>query len=293
MKVNMLEPIGFCYGVTNAIKLAINIKQDNKNKNVYIFGYLIHNEVVIDELTKEGIISIDTTKINDKEEYLKRFNSNDVVIFTAHGVNNRYIEILNKNHVTNYETTCSYVTMTHEEILTALHDNKEVIYIGKGTHQETLASMSLSNHNLYLYDLDQASFDYSKVKTDNPVVLNQTTLSILELKSIHEEIKKHFKKATFIDEICKNTTLRQTNLLKDDSKPDLVLVVGSKLSNNTDKLYEIAKKKYSFAKVYKVNYLEDVEKIDLTNIKETLLTSGTSASLKTIYSIKNYLEGIN
>lgn len=293
MKVNMLEPIGFCCGVTNAIKLVINIKQNNINKNIYIFGYLIHNEVVINKLAKEGITSIDTTKISDKEEYLKRFNSNDIVVFTAHGVNHKYIEILNKNHVTNYETTCSYVTMTHKEILIALHDNKEIIYIGKGTHQETIASMSLSNHNLYLYDLDHPSFDYSKLKTDNPIVLNQTTLSILELKSIHEEIKKKYKNATFINEICKNATLRQTNLLKDDSKPDLVLVIGSKLSNNTDKLYEIAKNKYLLAKVYKVNYLEDINKIDLTNIKETLLTSGTSASLKTIYSIKNYLEKIN
>lgn len=290
MNVKVLTPIGLCYGVINAINIAKSARNTYKDKNIYVFGMLIHNEVIIKELEALNIKTIDTTKIINKEEYLRRFSKNDVVIFTAHGTLERYKKILEEKGVAYLDTACHFVNDTHKEILKAINNNKEVIYIGKGSHPETIASLSLSDKNLYLFDLDKDTFDYSKIKSDNPVVLNQTTLSILSIEKIYQEIKQHFKNATLLNEICSTTTIRQQNLINDDSSPDLVLIIGSEKSSNTDKLYAIACNKYKNVLVKKVNYLADVKALNLKDVNNVLVTSGTSAAKHTIDEIITYLK---
>ena len=221
MAITLLKPIGHCFGVLKAIEIAKKTKEQYKDKNVYVFGLLVHNEEVVKELDKLGIKTIEMNEDNALE-LLNKFTPNDVVIFTAHGHPQVYEDILNKNNVTYVDATCSKV----KDCFNVIKQAEEVIYIGKNHHPETVAALTM-NPNAHLYDISGAPFDYSQLKSDHPLVINQTTLSFLELEQIHAEIKNKLPRATFYDEICNATLLRQQAIkdLKDDV--DTIIIVGS------------------------------------------------------------------
>ena len=283
--IKLLKPIAHCYGVINAINLAKRVASEYKDKNIYVFGLLVHNEEVTKELDSYGIKTIDLTNKNPLE-VLKKFTNRDIVIFTAHGHPDVYEDILSIKGVTYFDATCPKV----KECFNAIRNSKETIYIGKRNHPEANAALT-QNDNVLFYDINE-KFDYSKVKTDNPLIINQTTLSFLELEDIHREIKDNIKNPNIIDEICDATLLRQKaiNELGDDI--DTIIIVGSKKSSNTMKLYEVAKKKHLNKAIYLLENIEDCKKIDI-KYKNAVIASGTSTPLNTINQIKEYLEERN
>lgn len=284
MNITYLKPIGYCFGVINAINESLKIKKQYPNKNIYVFGELVHNKDVIKLLNNNGIITLNVQ--NNELDLLNSFTEKDIVIFTAHGHNKKFEEILNNNKITFFDTTCKNVSSIFKIINQNL--DRGVIYIGKKDHPETKAALSISNKVL-LYDLKD-KINYDEVQFKNPIVLNQTTLSFIELKSIHEELKEHIKNIEIIDEVCPVTRIRQESIINLAKKYDLIIIVGASNSSNTNKLYELALKYHSHAKIIKVNNVEEVRSLDLSNYKETCLASGTSTPLTTINDIKDYLE---
>ena len=289
MKVYELKPFGYCYGVMNALELIRTVKDKHLDKNVYVFGMLVHNNDVVKYLNGIDVITIDTSKI-DKEERLNQFSSDDVVVFTAHGHDYKLEEILKKNNVIYYDATCKNV-LKNLELIKAHTKNKQVIYIGKKNHPETEAALAISN-KVVLYDIKD-DIDYSLIKDNDPLICNQTTLSFLEIKDIHLDILSHFPKARLEDEICSSTRVRQENIYNFKGEVDLVLIIGSIQSSNTDKLYQIAKNKFLDSKVIKVENLNELKNYDLYKYHSALITSGTSTPLQSILEIKEYLGGIN
>ena len=231
---------------------------------------------------------IKTIEMNEDTaiELLNKFTSNDVVIFTAHGHPEIYEDILKKNNVTYVDATCKKV----KECFNAIKEAKEVIYIGKNHHPETVAALTM-NKNAYLYDISSGSFNYDNLKTDNPLVINQTTLSFLELDAIHKEIKNKLPNAIFYDEICDATLLRQKAIQKIDNNIDTIIIVGSKRSSNTMKLYDIANKMHTDKQIILVNNVDELKEYKLDN-KNVAITSGTSTSIEAINHIKNYLSSL-
>ena len=223
MEVIELKPYGYCYGVTNAIKIIEQVKNKHLDKNVYVFGMLVHNNDVVKYLESKNILTIDTTKIN-KLERLREFTSDDVVVFTAHGHIKEYENILKDNDVIYYDATCKKV-LKNMQLIKEYSKDYKIIYIGKMNHPETEACLSISD-NIILYDINNG-MDYSRVNEDKVVVTNQTTLSLLEIDRIHQDIKNRYPNAIFIDEICSQTRVRQVNILNSKENPDLVLVIGS------------------------------------------------------------------
>ena len=145
------------------------------------------------------------------------------------------------------------------------------------------------NPHAYLYDISSGSFDYSQLKSDHPLVINQTTLSFLELDSIHQEIKNKLPRAIFNDEICTATLLRQKAIkeLKDDV--DTVIIVGSKKSSNTMKLYDLAKKLHPSKQTVLVNNVDELKELNL-KFNNAVIASGTSTSIEIIDVIKDYIS---
>ena len=283
--VSLLKPIGHCFGVIKAIEIAQEVKKKHSDKNVYVFGLLVHNEEVVKELEKIGIKTVEFDQ-NNALDILSKFTKDDVVIFTAHGHPLSYEEVLKKNNVTFYDATCSKV----KDCFNVIKDAKEVIYIGKEGHPETVAALTM-NPNAHLYDINNG-IDYSLIKSEDPLVINQTTLSFLELERIHQEIRNKLPRAIFNEEICNATLLRQQAVkeLKDDI--DTVIVVGSKKSSNTMKLYEIAIKEHPDKQSVLVNSLEELKPLHL-KFKNAAILSGTSTPYETIAKIKEYLETID
>ena len=285
MAVTLLKPIGHCFGVLKAIEIAKETKEKHKDKNVYVFGLLVHNEEVVKELENNGIKTIEMNEENALD-LLNKFNKNDVVIFTAHGHPEAYENVLKNNGVTFVDATCKRVKDCFKVIKSA----EEVIYIGKSHHPETVAALTM-NKNTHLYDIS-GGFDYSSLKTDRPLVINQTTLSFLELGNIHQEIRSKLPHAIFYDEICDATLLRQRAIMKNDDDIDAIVIVGSKRSSNTMKLFDIAKSIHPNKQTILVNNVEELEQYRFEN-KNVAIASGTSTSINTINKIKKYLEKQN
>ena len=278
--ITMLKPIGHCFGVLKAIEIAIATKEKYKDKNVYVFGLLVHNEEVVKSLENEGIKTIEMNEENALD-LLNKFNKNDVVIFTAHGHPEAYENILKNNGVTYVDATCKKV----KDCFNVIKDAEEVIYIGKSHHPETVAALTM-NKNTHLYDIT-SGLNFNELKGNHPLVINQTTLSFLELENIHQDIKNRLPHAIFYDEICDATLLRQRAIEKIGDDIDTIIIVGSKRSSNTMKLYDIAKSKHADKQIILVNNVEELKQYQLG--KNIALASGTSTSIETINSIKNYL----
>lgn len=284
MKVSLIKPIGHCFGVVSATKLAKEVAKENKDKNIYIFGSLVHNESVIEELKKINITSIDFTKEN-AYEILSGFSSDDIVIFSAHGHDEKYENFLKEKGILFYDATCQKVKRAFELIKKA----DEVIYIGKKNHPESNAALTMNN-KCHFYDVN-GDFDFSTLESDKPIVINQTTLSFLELKDIHLKILNNVPNAIIVDEICDATLLRQKAILNITHDVDLVLVVGSKKSSNTQKLFEVAKSYHKDKKVIFVENIKDLERIS-NSYKHAIIASGTSTPLNIIDDIKRFLEDL-
>lgn len=285
MEVKIFEPISFCFGVKRAIELVNKIREEYPYNNIYLFGELIHNKSVMDELALKGIKVIEFSK-NSAEIQLNTFKAGDIVIFSAHGHDKNYEKILIKNGVKYFDSTCPIVKVNLNRISKA---NGDVIFVGKEGHPETLASLS-KGKNVYLYDIN-SKFDYSQIKSEQVYVMNQTTLSIFELKRIFKDIKEHFQNAIFTDEICNESRIRQENIASISDDYDLVIVIGDKNSLNTTKLYDIANKNKN-RKNYLVSNLDEVKTIDLSQHKKVALFSGTCCPKYIIDEIYEYLRGI-
>ena len=281
--VTLLKPIGHCFGVLKAIEIAKKTKEKYKDKNIYVFGLLVHNEEVVKDLENNDIKTIEMNE-DTAIDLLNKFTPDDVVIFSAHGHPLIYEEILNNNHVTFVDATCTRV----QDCFTIIKNAHEVIYIGKSHHPETVAALTM-NKNTYLYDINNQNFDYASIKSNNPLVINQTTLSFLELKEIHEDIKNHLPHALFHDEICNATYLRQQAISSLGDDIDTLIIVGSQKSSNTMKLYEIAKKLHPSKQILLIKNVDELKDINPL-YKNVAIASGTSTSYQTIAKIEEYLK---
>ena len=272
MKVDIIEPSSYCFGVKRAIDLVTKICDENKGQNIYLFGELIHNKEAMKPLIDRGVKVLNFTK-NTAESLLNSFHKNEIVVFSAHGHAKKYEEILLKNGVKFYDATCPIVNLNLQRI----KDSKdEIIFVGKNGHPETMASLAAKD-NVHLYDINN-EFDYSVIKSGSVFVTNQTTLSFIELENIFKG-----------DEICNASRVRQEKISSLDSKYDLVLIIGDKTSSNTTKLFDISSKNDSHA-TYFVSNLDEVKKTDLSKYHYCAIFSGTSCPKSLINTIKDYLE---
>lgn len=286
MEITVVEPQGYCAGVTNAINIALKARKDYPDRDVIVIGMLVHNQEVVSELGKAGISTFyDPNKTS--EEMLKFIKSGSVVIFSAHGHDSKLDEIAKAKGLIVYDTTCPKVKNNLELIKKELSENHQVIYIGHKNHPEALAALSISK-NVIFYDM-KMGVKYSLIKDKNPLVINQTTLNILAIQEIYEDIKKHITNARVLDEICNTTRLRQEAVqnLKD---VDLIIIVGDNNSSNTRRLYEIASISHPDSVSILISKLDELDEELLSGISHVAIASGASTPKKAIDEIIEYLK---
>jgi 4-hydroxy-3-methylbut-2-enyl diphosphate reductase len=143
MLVSILKPEGYCSGVSMAIDLALRIKEENKDKNVYVLGMLVHNTHVTNFLKNKGIVTLDE---GDKETLISSLNKGDILIFTAHG-HEKHLDILAKEKgLIIYDSVCPKVKHNLTLIQKEIDEGHQVIYIGKNKHQEAIGALSISSN---------------------------------------------------------------------------------------------------------------------------------------------------
>ena len=286
MNVSLIKPQGFCSGVTKAVSIAKKARQENLDKKVYVLGMLAHNQSLINDLYKEGI---ETLEDKDEIAALKTLNRGDVIIFTAHGHDEKLEKLAEQLGLIIYDATCFKVKSNLDKIKKEINDGHQVIYIGQKGHKEANAALSVSN-NVSLYDT-QLLINYYLITDDSPYVINQTTLNFYELSKYHKDILEHIPGARIENEICAATRLRQEAVTKIDEDTDLIIVVGHPKSSNSNKLFEIAKSRFENAKVCMVCDLQDLfsNDLDFELYKKAAVVSGASTPQYIVDEIYNYL----
>lgn len=273
MKINKIEPHGYCGGVTYALKMA----NDYINKeNVYMIGKIIHNDIVCNDLEKKGII----IKTNSKIDAINEIN-NGTVIFTAHGTDEAIINMAKSKQLNVVDTTCKKVNIVKDNIKKHLNTST-ILYIGVKNHPECEAILSISPNIILINDINDV---YNLDKNINYYITNQTTLSLLKLKEIYSYIENNFTNVIIDNKICLATTRRQQAVL--DCSADCIIVIGDKKSSNTNELYNIAKTKCDSYLI--TNYLELPNLEKYSNIK---ITSGASTPEYLVDETINHINTI-
>lgn len=276
MKVEILKPVGYCAGVQNAINVAYIAKQENPDKDVYVLGMLVHNNFVVNQLNKKGI----HTTFD-----LKEIPSGSVIIFSAHGHKKEFDVIAKEKELIVYDAICPKVLSNIELIKKNLSEGHEIIYIGQKGHPEAEACLSLSK-KVILFSKNVLK-NYQSIQDDSPLVINQTTLNILDIKDIHEEILRVLPHARIADEICGATRLRQEAIKNVSSDVDLIVVVGDVNSSNTRRLLEIAKQIHPQVMSTMISSADELEESLLQNKNHIVISSGASTPNEIIDAVYN------
>ena len=284
MKISILNPIGYCSGVKNAVFIAEKARKENPNKEIYVLGKLVHNEFIIEHLNALKIHTLYDKNV-PQEKLLNDIPNESIVIFTAHGHKKDLDEIAKQKNLKIYDAVCPKVKFNMNNINKYVKDNHQIIFIGIKNHPETTACLSISN-NVFLYDINEI-FDYGQITDKTPYVTNQTTLNYLELDKIHNEILSHYPNAIIANEICKATRERQEKISNLDDDVDVVFIIGDKDSSNTNRLFEISSKKNKNATTYLISSKNDLTIEMLKNKKHLVVASGASAPDETIQSVLN------
>ena len=281
MKVEILNPKAYCAGVSNAIAIAHKAKKENPDKEVYVLGMLVHNNFVVSHLASRGIkTSFDIHHIPD----------GSVIIFTAHGHKRELDAIAKKKKLIVYDSVCPKVLHNINLIEENLKEGHQIIYIGQEGHPEAEACLSLSKKVILFHK--NILKNYQLIEDESPLIINQTTLNILDIKDIHDELLKAFPKARIADEICPSTRLRQEAIQKLPKDVDLIIVVGDVNSSNTRRLLEIAQQTHPSTASIMISEAKELDLSLIENKNHIVISSGASTPneiIDEVYeSIVNY-----
>lgn len=284
MKINRLNPSGFCGGVNKALKILDEILLDSTTpKPIYLLGSIIHNSIIIDKYTSNGVILIDDPN-KTRLELLDNID-NGTVIISAHGVSPKVYEKCKAKGLNIIDTTCSNVSIIHKRITDKLNNGYTCLYIGNKKHPECEGVLGIDSSIILLSNIDDV--DNLNISNDKLYVTNQTTLSLLEIEDIYNKLKNKFPSIIIDNKICLSTTLRQKSIINQE-RVDLCIVVGDKSSSNTSKLVKTGNN--ININTVLVSDLEDVKKLDLNDLSSISITSGASTPSYLIDEIVDYLK---
>lgn len=270
MKLILANPRGFCAGVHRAISIV--------EQAIYLFGApiyvrheVVHNRYVVNRLKEMGAIFI---------EELKDVPDNAILIFSAHGVSKAIRNEAKQRGLKVFDATCPLVTKVHMEVARASNRGEEVILIGHAGHIEVEGTMGqYSNDQGGIYLIESAE-DVNTLQVKNEDFLcftTQTTLSVDDTAEIIAALKHRFPKirGPRKNDICYATTNRQMVVRDLAQHSDLVLVVGSKNSSNSNRLAELARREGKTA--YLIDFSSDIQEEWFKNVKAVGVTAGASA----------------
>lgn len=288
MEVIIIEPHCFCAGVNNALTMAYKAKNEHPNEIIHILGSLVHNERVVGDLEKDGFVIL-SEKQKSLEDWIETLQKGQIIVFSAHGHDPKLDELAKKKGLVVYDSTCGFVKANEFLIKKKIESDGKVIYIGQKGHAEAKGALGIDSQNIFLFEPGK-TFEYSKVGSETPLLVSQTTMGLNEIETALREIKQKFPKATFAARVCDATEKRQTAISSAPSDIDLYVIMGSSTSNNTIKLYELAKEEYKSAEVIRVLDVEEMKTLNISGKKKAALISGASTSLKEFHEVYDYLS---
>ena len=270
MNIMLANPRGFCAGVHRAIEIVERVL-DQFGAPIYVRHEVVHNRFVVDSLKRRGAIFVDE---------LDQVPEGGTVIFSAHGVAQQVREEANSRNLRVFDATCPLVTKVHLEVSRHCKNGHEVVLIGHRGHPEVVGTMGQYRQGVERIHLVESVCDVADLEIKNPEHLgyvSQTTLSVDDTAGIIKALRERFPQiqGPKKSDICYATQNRQ-DAVKDLARHcDLVLVVGSPNSSNSNRLRELAEKQGCSAHL--IDGPDDIRRDWLNNGPRVGLTAGASA----------------
>ena len=269
ISISLANPRGFCAGVDRAIEI-VEQALAKYGSPIYVRNEVVHNKFVIEALKKKGAIFV-----ND----LKSVPENSYLIYSAHGVSKKVKSDSDNLKLKSIDATCPLVTKVHKEVNHYLKNNYEIIMIGHKGHPEVEGTLGqdLTSKKMHLIE-NTSDIDLLKISDPNKVAyVTQTTLSLDETKDIIEKLKTKFSmiEGPKADDICYATQNRQDAIKQILPSTDILFVVGSKNSSNSNRLKELGEKK-GIPSIL-IDDMSDFNPAWLNNKKNIAITAGASA----------------
>ena len=280
-EILLTEPRGFCAGVERAIGI-VNRAIEMFDEEIYVKHEVVHNKNVIEELTKKGVVFIESlTEVPDKS----------ILIYSAHGVSKEVTDIAQKKNLTIFDATCPLVTKVHFEIHKYARENIDVILIGHNGHPEVEGTMGQYKSKAGKIYLVESKDDVETLEIINTKIsyVTQTTLSVDDTQDIVDALKEKYPhiEGPKKSDICYATQNRQEAVKKILDLCDSLVVVGSQNSSNSQRLKEIA---VQYGKdAYLIDHESQLDINKLSKSKVIGITAGASAPEHTVQALIRFL----
>jgi 4-hydroxy-3-methylbut-2-enyl diphosphate reductase len=288
MDVIKISPRGYCYGVVDAMTIARKaVKDATLPRPIYIIGQIIHNRHAIDELTNQGIITLDGP---NRAAILEQVEVG-TVIFTAHGVSPIVKRRAEEKGLTCIDATCPDVTKTHDLVRELVDHGYYIIYIGKRGHPEPEGVMGEIPGHVSLVETEQDvdALMLTAEQTQKLAVSTQTTLSQWDTRRVIQYIKQRYPQAEIHVDICNATQTRQEAVAAQARGADLTIVVGDPRSNNTNRLVQVSEELAGVPAV-RIEDLTQLQPEWLKGKNRVAVTAGASTPSQLTREVIRYLE---
>jgi 4-hydroxy-3-methylbut-2-enyl diphosphate reductase len=283
MQIILANPRGFCAGVERAIAI-VERAIEKFGAPIYVRHEVVHNQFVCDDLRTKGAIFIDE---------LADVPAGSTVIFSAHGVSKAVVDEAATRGLKVFDATCPLVTKVHVEVARMRREGREIVMIGHKGHPEVEGTMGQSADGMYLVE---TVADARRLEVRSPTRLayvTQTTLSVDDAAQVVAALQERFpdiigpKK----DDICYATQNRQDAVKQLARSSQVVLVVGSRSSSNSNRLREVAE--LIGARAYLVDQAEQIDPAWLAGASHVGVTAGASAPEVLVQNVADRLSAGN
>lgn len=285
-KILLANPRGFCAGVDRAISI-VERALELFGAPIYVRHEVVHNRFVVDGLRAKGAVFV---------EELDEVPDDATVIFSAHGVSQAVQEEAKRRGLRVFDATCPLVTKVHIEVRKHAKDGREVILIGHHGHPEVEGTIGqyvgegADDGAIYLVETPE---DAARLEVDNPddlAFVSQTTLSMDDTAKVIDALRARFPKlrGPRKDDICYATQNRQDAVKELVSQVDVLLVVGSKNSSNSNRLKELAER--AGVPSYLIDGAEDIQRDWVKDASAVGVTAGASAPETLVQDVVTRLQ---
>jgi 4-hydroxy-3-methylbut-2-en-1-yl diphosphate reductase len=267
-KLLLAAPRGYCAGVGRAVQ-TVERALEHYGPPVYVRKEIVHNKHVVAQLRERGAVFVDELDDTVPE--------GAITIFSAHGVSPAVHDDARRRGLQTIDATCPLVTKVHREALKFAADGYTIVLIGHAGHEEVEGTMGESPEHIVLVETEEDVDRLEVADPDRVAYISQTTLSVDETRSVIARLRERFPNITGprTDDICYATTNRQLAVKQMAAECDLVLVIGSQNSSNSQRLVDVARD-YG-ARAHLIDHERQVEETWLEGARVVGISSGASA----------------
>ena len=273
MKIIISNEIGFCFGVKQALKV-VKEKISRAKKPIRMYGYLIHNEEVVQDLQSMGI------KITNNVSNIK----NGTLIITAHGISPELKKnIEQRENLTVLDTTCPKVSAVHKIAEKLSKEGRIVLVFGDLRHQEVIGIKGAAGEKARVFSTIKDFYNFNLDKNKKYGLVVQTTQDTKKFEEVEKIAKKTLSDIKIVNTICYTTYKRQNEIREIAKKTDIVLIIGSKTSANTRRLFKISS--VLNPRTFFITGPDDLRKQWLIGIESAGIGAGASTPDSTIKKV--------